>query len=746
MPLKDLLSKAPSPLPPSEEPWPRPDVSNNYKQSPLYSTIARPTLDEFLRTNYLMIPDFVLQVNQAKIAAWMGRSGQDVPNTVSQQSMANLGGPAVTSSVGNRVVYNNSNDKEITMIENGEIKEKDSKPTPEIPNTKRGDNLFTVVSQKRLSCDEIPPPLKPKPRVKKVMKGGSLVIIPAPQPRNRALQATSSPGPSPLSRWRVGANNSSHHHFERREDSGDEVALQVSAEDGSKNMLPVIKSINGKDGEHMFDMPERSHVYKETVTCDSEQLAKKDDTTIPCQGANDLHKEVSTRDDKRLGSGVPTAECEQKQVTLPVCRTDISLTSKPTTDENLNNSSNDPGSTACTRPLSVADKSIVLLTSQNSEMKEYDKVSNKCLQGEFPRDSKRDLTGKVLIEEEKERLNEDTNPIENLGEDLSKDDVRTPPIVDHKEVKTSLATVGDTAAGLGPQGSISVVTQLVATESSKVNKSSTDLSHDLAMKSSYTMQSSVDNEDGQSAEEPSTDMNSDRTSHEKHLADKEEKHIEVIDDGDRDINCSVDAQNAHGTNADDLKDVDLHGCDTAVVDDNDNTNSDNESSTSTDDVDEDDDDDGDDVGSKDNSSDDSKKEYAELVMEDSNSEEEEEEYDIFPVGENDSDDKEEGEVKSDYEAEDMNLDSDTEAATGGITFYQDTTIGQRVKNSRSRQGEKQATRKKEKKKKRKASKKRAKAEKQAAKVSNRNHDPTSVKKNNEGRQKHMPESHKEKCQ
>ena len=58
-------------------------------------------------------------------------------------------------------------------------------------------------------------------------------------------------------------------------------------------------------------------------------------------------------------------------------------------------------------------------------------------------------------------------------------------------------------------------------------------------------------------------------------------------------------------------------------------------------------------------------------------------------------------MKSDYEPEDMNLDSDTESTVGGITFYQDTAlIERRICRKRARQ--------KAKNQRRKASKKRAK--------------------------------------
>ena len=193
MPLKDLFAKAPPPLPPSEEPWPRSETSREkYRQSSLHSATARPTLDEFLRTNYLMIPDFLLKVTQAKVAARTGKSNHGFLSAASEQSMLNFGtvqGRISSASAVSSCNIVSNTDKEVKFIESRGTQEKEAAASPKIGSTQNTDKLCTVLSRKQ-SCEEIqvPPPLKPKPRVKKVMRGGSLVTIPPPQPRSKAIQ------------------------------------------------------------------------------------------------------------------------------------------------------------------------------------------------------------------------------------------------------------------------------------------------------------------------------------------------------------------------------------------------------------------------------------------------------------------------------------------------------------------------------------------------------------------------------
>ena len=94
-------------------------------------------------------------------------------------------------------------------------------------------------------------------------------------------------------------------------------------------------------------------------------------------------------------------------------------------------------------------------------------------------------------------------------------------------------------------------------------------------------------------------------------------------------------------------------------------------------------------------------------MDDTNSDREDEQDEFNPRDSDDDSDEEEGEIKSDYEPEDMHLNSDTEDCTGGITFYQDTTQRKSKNHFRNMQRKKRKAKNQRK----KASRKRAKAEK-----------------------------------
>ena len=708
MPLKDLFTKAPSPLPPTEEPWPRTESSSSclrdtFKQSPLHSATARPTLDEFLRTNYLMIPDFLLQVNKAKITARTGKLVNVAQNTTSGQSSVNLatdkGLPISSSSDVSSSDIVNNNDKEVKIVESRGIKEKDPKTAPEISNTKSGDKLFSALSRKQTYEEiQVPPPLKPKPRVKKVMKGGTLVIIPAPQPRNRARQG--------------------------------------SAEDGSKSTVSGIHLMSSEGGENAIAVSEMS--VKEGVeelgvkkSFDSQQLAKKDDSIIPCDEESDLIMQpgVSNKDTEGLGSGIVTEECEQRQAPLTFRSSDVLLKRENTSAKTSNHVSfNEPDSNKCVRTVSEADSSTIS-SRKEPEMtmsKDEERESNKEHPGGCTKVPEMDPSGKAPIEEESELINEEPKLSNNVGEVLHKDHVGTLSTEDPKGIKISMDPTEETKKRPASQDSVAVGPEVEATNSPK-KESSADVSHDIALKCSILKQSSVDDNAGQSVEEPNQDINSGTNMPERHVIEKDNNHLKTTGDMDDEINCSTDEQNAHDYNADGLKDISLEGCDTTVVDADDDKSSDSGSLNSTDDDDDDGNDDDDDekeeeeehgsdenndVSTRDNPADDSSKEYAELIMDDSTSEEEEE-FDFCPVSENDSD-EEEDEEKSDYEAEDMNLDSDTESSTGGITFYQDTTIGERVKRSRNKQREKRKAKNQRK----KASKKRAKAAKQVCVIRN----------------------------
>ena len=687
MPLKDLFAKAPPPLPPSEEPWPRSETSREkFRQSSLHSATARPTLDEFLRTNYLMIPDFLLKVNQAKVAARTGKSSHDFQSAASEQSILNFGtvqgrSTSSTSAVSSSNIVSNTH-KEVKFIKGRGTQEKEATESPKIRSTKDTDRLCTVLSRKQ-SCEEIqvPPPLKPKPRVKKVMRGGSLVTIPPPQPRNKARQQP--------------------------------------VEDGGKSTISVLDVClmsNPEDRDDLNDVSERS--IQETMenptvkeTHDSQELAKNEGSVNFGCGVDNLETEDSSWDNRVPETDFLTEDCEQTQNPLTCCDTIVSDKSHNTSYGNLSGSFDEPDSNTCSPK---ADESIVLL-SQDPEVildNGSEKVSIIELQEESTSGPKSDSDGKAAIEKECKVISDDPRLSGNLERALCEDLDGTPPVLDPEEMTICKDTLEETKTEPKPQGLVDVDAQIITMANTITMEKSADLPQNLVAKCSIRKQSPVSYKEGQCVGEPTEECTNGGNPSDKFGNDKEVK--EVV--------SGSDEQNTPANGTEEIMYVNVKGCDDTAVNDNDDKKSDSASSSSPDDDEEDDndidgddgDDDSDDDAVKANPAHDRGEEYAELVMDDSTSEGEDEEYDVYPANDSDSD-EEEGELKSDYEAEDMNLDSDTESATGGITSYQDTTIGARVIQSKRRL---QREKRKAKNKKKKASKKRAKAAKQVCTIKN----------------------------
>jgi len=728
MPLKDLFAKSPSPLPPSEEPWPRSEAKEKFRQSSLYSATARPTLDEFLRTNYLMIPDFLLKVNQAKIAARTGKSGHGFQSAAPRQSMLNFG--TVQGRSTNVSSIDSNTYKEVKIVENRETREKEQTASPAIRSTKNSEALCTVLSRKQ-SCEEIqiPPPLKPKPRVKKVMKGGSLVTIPPPKPRSKARQEFVEDG--------------------GKSTFSDIDACFMSSPEGRDNACDVSE----KSIEETVENP----IIKET--CDDQESSMNNLVNSVCESDN-LVMGVSSKENRGPRPEILTEDCEQKQVPLTLCDTAVSEPYQNTSYGNSNDNK-------CSSAASKADENIVLLKVHhevildkgpvkvsnkelqgefpsgpkcNSEKgpvkvhvsnkelqgefssgpkcnseKGSEKVSNKELQGEFSSGPKGNSDGKALVVKQSEVNSEDPK----LDRAFCEDHDKTPPVLDPEEIMIVKDPFEETKTRLVSKGKIAVGPQLhlITADNPSTTEKSADLPHKLVTPSSIMKQTPANNKEGHSAGEPSEFKNTSGSNPSEKLDnDKGDKHVNATVDKEDETFCSNNEQNALANNTEEITVNDMKGCDHATVHDNDNKKNDSESSSSSDDDDEDDCNDSDDVDEDSNNDndgndvmvkDDSSGEYAELIMDDSTSEEEDED-DVYPVNESDSD-EEEGEAKSDYEVEDMNLDSDTESATGGITSYQDTTFDARVKySSRKLQRE----RRKAKNQRKKASKKRAKAAKQ----------------------------------
>ena len=679
MPLKDLLSKIPTPVPPTEELWPKPPTrkvvsprlkNSNYKNSPLYSATSRPTLDEFLRTNYLMTPEFVKQVGQAKKAAGIGESGQGVQNTASQQTAINFGDgmPTVFSADQNQAV--SCNIDEAKTAKNDGTTAKYSNTTGEIHRARSADKFSALFSRKQVTSEiQVPPPQKP--RVKKVMKGGSLVTIPAPQPRNRAVHST--PG---------------------------------SADNADK---PTTSSVTGENDVDV-DVSERGNLKEtEEEACIKEarnnQSAVKEDSSIFYEEAtcSRVQKEVSTRGSKHLQSEVLLEKCAQKEVSLAsIINNDILKQSKVS----LGSSQDLPvgSNPSKTRALLHKESDIFLHTGDTRVIvnKDLGGVCDKGQDQEIIKHLKtssiemRSLTAKVSVEKSMKELIRDHTLGKNVVSEAVAEKSNTHPekitsvfMKDHKEIKISGDVIGEGKKGI--EGG-TVFSNLVNTDKSF------DLPLEVVVKRADKEVSLIDEKEVKCIKEPSN--NEEWHGNDKNSATK------VSDLG---ITGSTDSKDGCG---DDVKDVYVEDCDvTTAVNDYEGKSDDGSYVGNDDSGSEDDDDDGNGRGGSSVSAKDkpvvgeSDDEYAELIMEDSNSEEEEED-DFIPRNNSDSD-EEEGELQSDYEPEDMNLDSETEKSTGGIMFYKDTTL----RKSKNRSRSKQKGKRKAKNQRKRASKKKAKVEK-----------------------------------
>jgi len=757
MPLKDRFAKAPEPLPPSEEPWPKPlaqegvlshskssDSRHNYKSSPLYSATARPTLDEFLRTNYLMIPEFVMQVNQAKQAAgiegFVNLGVQCFQNTTSQQRVVNfreetLETPSVFSADRNQVMSRHT--KGNKAVDKQKRDAGDSTATVGILGNKTCEKPSPTVTEKLISSEgiQIPPPLKPKPRVKKVMKGGSLVTIPAPQPRNRSVHTAEG-------------------YFE----SSDTVC----------SVLP--RSIETTKNAVMSEKSGVNDTVNESSVKDlsDNRSGMKGDSSIFHHKASDLQEEVRTKGNKNLQSEV-VAESK---------------------NEVLHDGFQNPCTNASKARSSSKDEVTDVLPGGFPQVKRNNEPDGACgndLKEDPTKYMKRtpceprSTSSKVSFEEGKEDLINLPAPRENIvSEVLVKEPVeklaaRKLPVCvkDKEETKVTKDPIREADHTLGD----SFISYEEKTKDSEMNKF-IDLPNDLCSIGSNKDISCYDrNKKGEYTEEANNFRETD---------DENNKHVptDLCREGHKNTGI-MEEESSSCNNDDDVTDVEVEGCNVRtaqtdvserqidsdsnvgnigkeninddVGDNNDDGNDVNDVDYGNDDGHDDSDDDGngdDDGGGSDGNNDgdsdgfgvngdggdgikhhqsveESDEDYAELVMEDSNSEEEDK--DDFIPGNGDDSDEEEGEVQSDYEPEDMNLDSDTESATGGITYFHDTTLRKSRNRSRRRQREKRKAKNQRK----KASRKRAKAEKQPTTESNRLcNDPCSKTKN--GKQTQMP--------
>ena len=667
MSLKNLLSKVPALLPLTEEVWPKSapkedapahHLEASYRNSPLYSATSRPTLDEFLRTNYLMIPEFVKQVNEAKKASGIEESEKDVQITACCQQSLKETTPSV------HFVAEQNTGKDVENKQ-GAVKLTEE---IEISRTITGGKKSTLNSQKQITSEEIevPPPQKPKPRVKKVMKGGCLVIIPAPQPRNRSVHNT-----------------------------------PTSAENIIKSDKATVTSADPKQLE---SHPKEALKEKNFENTNGSQARLKDVD----QKSSSVHPKEGKQ---HLQSDILSGEHKQKPVTLAsFCNTDI-----------MEESSQDPVGSPSKKRASVC--------------KEGDKsMHSRDIQDEEP---VIEISNGHCVTSQKEEVNKNSGEILLKLKNLPARRGDLPQEPKKSNVISSKAVTGKTDRNYEKNAA------LLAADPEEIsigNKLMDNLQDEAVVKPANKERDHVEEREDDSVE--GLRMNQEKI-------DIDDKHS-TSEDG-------VLYGNNHF--CDDLTSVYVEGHDVTAANDGNNSGTANGSSMCNydksddgdrddDDGDGDDDDDNDESGnihddegstkytekdkgdnetSDDEDQDDrngqggeesvstngkisvkvSEDEYAELVMDDTNSDREDEQDEFNPRDSDDDSDEEEGEIKSDYEPEDMHLNSDTEDCTGGITFYQDTTQRKSKNHFRNMQRKKRKAKNQRK----KASRKKAKAEK-----------------------------------
>ena len=190
MPLRDLFEKAPTPLAPNNEPWPRPPSSEesvqssklSLRQSPLFSATTHPTLEEFLRTNYLMIPEFVAQVKRAKSFATGGIGKEGEMTLLSQSPVLNIEesskqlNPSSVSSAAKSTSIGDVKHKKALPSGRNKDTQEEKKPASKTSH-------LSILAQEGSTTEVLRPQVKSRPRVRAVMKGGMMVTLPVSRPK-----------------------------------------------------------------------------------------------------------------------------------------------------------------------------------------------------------------------------------------------------------------------------------------------------------------------------------------------------------------------------------------------------------------------------------------------------------------------------------------------------------------------------------------------------------------------------------
>lgn len=671
MSLKNLLSKVPALLPLTEEAWPKPapkedapahHLEARYRNSPLYSATSRPTLDEFLRTNYLMIPEFVKQVNEAKKASGIEESEKDVQSTACcQQSLKETAPSAhfLAEQNAGKDVENKQGAVKLTE----EI---------EISRTITGGKKSTLNSQKQIASEdiEVPPPQKPKPRVKKVMKGGCLVIIPAPQPRNRSVLNT-----------------------------------PTSAE----NIIKSDKAnVTLADPKQLESHPKEALKEKNFENTSGSQARRKDVD----QKSSSVHPKEGKQ---HLQSDILSGEHKQKQVTLAsFCDTDI-----------MEGSSQDPVRSPSKKRASVCkegDKSLHSSDIQDEEP--VIEISNgHCVTSQKQEVNKN--SGEILLKFKNLPARRGNLPQEPKESNIISSKAVTEKTDRNYEKNAALLAADPEEISIGNKLMDNLRDEVVVKPANK-ERDHVEEREDDSVEGLRMNQEKIDIDDKHSTSEDGVLFGNNHFCDDLTSVYVEGHDVTTANDG----NHRGTANGSSMCNYDKSDDGDGGDDDDDDRDDDDNDDDSDESGNIHDDEgsskytekdkddnetsdDEDDDDRNGQRGEESVSTNGkisvkvSEDEYAELVMDDTNSDREDEQDEFNPRDSDDDSDEEEGEIKSDYEPEDMHLNSDTEDCTGGITFYQDTTQRKSKNHFRNMQRKKRKAKNQRK----KASRKRAKAEK-----------------------------------
>ncbi|KAK2568222.1 Zinc finger CCCH domain-containing protein 6 [Acropora cervicornis] len=683
MPLKDILSKPPARIPSSEDPWPKPQPSppqapvpkttsntcavNDYRTSPLYST-GRPTLDEFLRTDYLMIPEFLMQVNKAKKAAGIVENKPLVENTKSSTQMG-LKNVEKTFSVCPtqlpKALSYAPNPKEGKGVERKEVPVKyTGSAAPHVTDKltfvgSRNRINSNIVSRGDYDSSEIQTPssvVRPKQRVKKVMKGGSLVIIPAPEPKNRSLQGrqASLEGNSRETTSGIVPDSSGTRKkgFELLKETCHEDNVNGKGTNETNNnysgMKPDVRTFNQENANlPKFSPTESKQFNSENSLKDKQSVAVCKTLLVTSSEEEEGILEQNMRLDSELESGKPFCDDENRLTDFILKQRSKDDEIDPVTDEN-GESRMEAKVVTDTRNHS-GHKSPVLNAAPKKE-KSNAKYKEKEHKGLKDFHSLQDNSTHFSKIEEMVKFPDDL-PVVAFNQKLS------------NEIEREEGVESDKRQTENPDNPavVDVLENLVFTSTRQ--KKGELLGQDECGK--------VDNdvEDNKTMSVSAIDR--------ERISDS--VSTIVVCGNDIDLNdCDSDTGNDDQVHYDDV-DADKSGDEVSEIDSlkgDDNADDEEDGVVSSDN------DDDEVVCSKENSGEEGDDDYAELVMDGSDSDVDEEEDDF--IRGNDDTTEESSDMKSDYDTEDMNLDSDPESNVGGITFYHDTTLSEKRKHLRYR--------------------------------------------------------------